>query len=64
MTEVAIYVDERKARLIEEYFRQHDIYELVVSKVLDTRGGNVTLHIDEKGVIRTVVRTETIIITK
>ena len=62
MSETAIYLSERDAELFKEFCRQYDAYTTVISKVLDVKGGNVNLLIDDQGLIRKIQTSKTFLI--
>jgi hypothetical protein len=60
--QTAIYLTDEEAELYKEFCRQYDIYALIIRRVLDSPGGNVTLHTDEKGMIRSIQTSRTWIV--
>jgi hypothetical protein len=63
MSNVSIELTNEDAELFKEFCRQHELYTAIIQKVVDNPGGNVTLHIDENGVIRRIQTSRTFIIT-
>jgi hypothetical protein len=62
MDQTTVYLNSQDAELFKEFLKHHDLYTLIISRVLDTRAGSVNVMIDEHGVVRKVETRQTFLI--
>lgn len=56
---ITIYMTDFEAKRFLEFQRYHEIFNLLIDKkVFDQKGAAITLHFDNKGLLKTITRAD------